>query len=280
MRILSLALLLLLIPSAQALDIDAYQVTYDIQPSLAVQETVSITFTEPLPSASENFIRLGDATHVLVQADGEALDLGTDSAGTDVKVTFTIPAGTEQLDIGFLTNTLIFSSGDIQQFFVNLEPPEDAVQVGVAVILPRGFVIHRDTYSPSNPVLGGDGERISLSWSLENTGFLPISVQFEPVVKTNDLLLPGLGVAAAAALVVIVLFFRRRTQQNFLLTFFEDERKVVVALMTERVAYQNTLERKFGFSRAKMTRIVQKLERKGLVRKEKAGRTNRLHWKG
>jgi len=107
-----------------------------------------------------------------------------------------------------------------------------------------------------------------------------ISVQYEPVVKVNDFLVPVLVVAAVAAVIFVFLYFRRKSRQAFLMTFFEDERKVILAMMTEKVCYQNILERKFGFSRAKMTRVVQKLERKGLLRKEKAGRTNRLFWKG
>jgi len=41
---------------------------------------------------------------------------------------------------------------------------------------------------------------------------------------------------------------------------------------------QSDLQKTFGFSRAKSTRIIMVLEQKGLVRKQKYGRTNKLHW--
>ena len=59
----------------------------------------------------------------------------------------------------------------------------------------------------------------------------------------------------------------------------EDERKVVEYLMGKKFSYQNKLEKKFGFSRAKMTRIVKKLKSKGLVTTKKFGRTNKIFWK-
>ena len=42
---------------------------------------------------------------------------------------------------------------------------------------------------------------------------------------------------------------------------------------------QNKIEKELHFSRAKMTRLVKKLEAKGLVEKERIGRTNRLFYR-
>jgi uncharacterized membrane protein len=47
-------------------------------------------------------------------------------------------------------------------------------------------------------------------------------------------------------------------------------------LLKEKIIMQNKLEKQLGFSRAKMTRVVKKLEAKGLIEKERVGRTNRL----
>jgi uncharacterized membrane protein len=61
--------------------------------------------------------------------------------------------------------------------------------------------------------------------------------------------------------------------------FFDDEKLVVKYLQKNNPAYQNKVGKEFKFSRAKMTRIVKKLEHRGLVKKERRGRTNRLEWK-
>ncbi len=61
--------------------------------------------------------------------------------------------------------------------------------------------------------------------------------------------------------------------------FSEDERRLLLILAKEKRIMQNKVGKELKFSRAKMTRLVKKLEAKGLVEKERVGRTNRLFYK-
>lgn len=266
--------------NVQALDIESYDVEYDILASGEVKETLEIVFATPLNQSIQNSLTLGDIADIGVLADGSPLEVEVTPVGNDVIVAFTTPAGTKKLIISFTAKSLVFQSGEVFQFFTELTTPE-VEKLRIKAILPRGFVVFRNIYFPSEAEIGADGERIFFSWTFQDSeGSVPISIQFESVVKSNQLLLPGVVVLAIVVVAGVFLYFRRKTKRAFLMTFFEDERKVILALQQEKVSYQNTLERRFEFSRAKMTRIVQKLQKKGLVKKEKAGRTNRLHWKG
>lgn len=275
----SMFFLILLAGSVSALDIADYQVVYDIQADGKVQEKVTILFKEG-SEESATFIKLLEGSDFIIQADGKDVGFTITPEGENIRVDFTIPQGTRELFLSFKTGRMVFGNGDVLQFFSNLQVPTGVEKLNVKTILPKGFVIFHDTFSPSNATRGTDGERIFLSWLMENPPQeIAFSVQYESVVKVDQFALPLVGIIAFVVIVVVFLYFRKKSSKAFLMTFFEDERKVILALMTEKVLYQNSLERKFGFSRAKMTRIMQKLERKGLIRRERAGRTNRIFWK-
>jgi uncharacterized membrane protein len=277
-----LILVLLLIPSgAEALDIESYDVDFDIQENIAVKETVTIFLSEMLNESKDQLLKLGDVSNVMVIADGSILETEVIKDGDDTEVSFTLPEGTETIIISFQANNIVFQSGGVFQFFVNLNAPGDAENVGIKVLLPKGYVLFRNIYTPGGASVGTDGERIFLEWDLENTGeSLPILIQFESVFDTNMFIPPAAAAVVVAAVVIVYFLYRKRSRRDFLLSFFEDERKVVLELMQEKIIYQNKIEKKYGFSRAKVTRIMQKLERKGLIKREKVGRTMRIQWKG
>jgi len=281
MRILIVVLIVLMsVGSASALEISDYSVDYDVQASGEILETLEIIFSSPLEESTMNSLTIGNARDVSVFADSQELEIEVSENGGGVTVVFETPAGTSTLLVKFTVSELVFQSGGVYQFFTELIPPE-VETLEMRITLPKGFVVFRDIYFPGGAEIGTDGERIYFYWTFQDvTEPVIVSVQFEPAVSVNTLLVPGILAGAVVVILIVFLYFRRKRSQDFLLTFFEDERKVILSLKGEKVCYQNTLEKKLGFSRAKMTRIVQKLERKSLLKKEKAGRTNRLKWKG
>ena len=60
----------------------------------------------------------------------------------------------------------------------------------------------------------------------------------------------------------------------------EDEQKAIRYIQSQKEALQKDLQREFGFSRSKATRIVKKLESKRIISKEEFGRTNKIYRKG
>lgn len=264
-----------------ALEIEEYGVTYDIDSNGGVKEKIIIIFKEPLNQTVQNSLNLGDVNGITVKADDSLLNINIENNANGVVVKFLTPTNTKKLEIEFNANNLVFQSGNVFQFFVDLNTPSGVEKIKIDALLPKGFIVYRDIYFPYGAEIGSDGERIMFHWEFDEwEGSIPISIQYEPVIKGDVFILPSIIVIAIALILIVYFYYRKKSRQGFLMTFFEDERKVIYMLMDEKVVYQNTLERKFSFSRAKMTRIIQKLERKGLVRKEKAGRTNRIFWLG
>ncbi|MBI4181792.1 MAG: hypothetical protein HY520_02390 [Candidatus Aenigmarchaeota archaeon] len=270
-----LVMLLALPALAQGLDISSYAAAYQIQPGGEVAEEVRIAFAAPLNESAANSLRVGEAEGIAVQADQAAIPFRLEEG----VLSFSTPAGTRELRISFRAAGLVFRGDGVQQFYVLLTPPEAGL-VQVDVVLPRGQVLSGTPFPPG-PERETDGERISLAWTFQgSTGPVPVSVQFAPAVDQDLLLLPAGLLAAFVAVGIVLVSYRRQVQRHFLLTFVEDERKVVQRLLREKVVYQNSLERQFGFSRAKATRMLQKLEKRGLVQRERVGRTNRINWTG
>jgi len=281
--ILSLiAVLLVLAIPAKAAEISRYEITFDIQPSGEVNEKIQIAFAQPVGESYFTYMFAGDISDLTISNGSNNLEYQMEKADEQYTVRFLVPSGTRELFISFVSKDLVFWKGNVMQFFTNFQPPAGLRNASILVKLPQGFSVYRDMISPENAVKITDGKEIWLSWSLENPGEnVPISVKIYNQYQNADFLLLSAIVAVFAA-GFVWLFFRNRkkSQHAFLRGFTEDERKVVEALRSRRTCYQNWLEKDLGFSKAKMTRITQRLEKKGLIEREKTGRTKRIEWKG
>ncbi len=207
-----------------------------------------------------------------------ALPMGT----KNVRVapgTFTINGSTiiisaknaDKIKISFDTDGIVFKNGNVYQMFTTFNFGNSSAEIDA--YLPSGYEIISTfpaaTYS-------SDGRNIIAKWRINGTS--DISMKYvKSSGETNAI--PLIVVAAIAASAAI--YYAISTSKKRLLGMLdEDERKVAELISSKRIIYQNKIERKLGLSRAKMTRIVKRLEKKGLVEKEKRGRTNKLVWKG
>ncbi|MBI2584014.1 MAG: hypothetical protein HYW25_05075 [Candidatus Aenigmarchaeota archaeon] len=175
----------------------------------------------------------------------------------------------------FSSEKFIFTSGDIKQFLADLSLEFSVKQMQIVVKLPVGYIT--DSHFPRGAEIISDGSRIILTWDFENPRSALISVRFR---KAEELSMFPILIGFIAVVVALlgIFYYRKRSYKEFLQGFSEDEAKVIEFVKKNKIAYQNNIEKEFHFSRAKMTRIVQKLAEKGIVEKKKKGRTNRLTW--
>jgi len=276
-----IAVLAFLMVPAKAAEISLYEITFDIQPSGEVRESMHVAFLQTVEESYFTYMVMGDISGLRITDGQEEIGYSIENVGAENRVRILVPSGTRELYISFSSKDLVFWNGDIMQFFTNFRPPAGLGRADITVILPQGFSVYRDMCSPAAPNKTTDGARISLSWQIENPGEdIPISVKmYNPYLSADFLLLPGIVAAFAAGFVWLFLRNRKNTEHAFLRGFTEDERKVVEVLRNRRTCYQNRLEKELGFSKAKMTRITQRLEKKGLIEREKTGRTKRIEWK-
>lgn len=275
----ALVLLLLLAvsaPAAAAL-FDRYEARFDVGPDGRVAETLRLG----LPNAS-----LEDALIPLAGVRAADLALGNGTAplkaeaGPGGGLRVLLPRNSTALVLSFTAADLVFARGEESVLTTVLRPPAGVGSVRIQVLLPEGLLVTRESLSPPGPVRGSDGRRITLDWSLPGSDSVAVVVPFGPPRGSSPpwALFGGMGAAAAA--VVAALHYRSRASAARFEGYTEDQQRAI-ALLREKVALdQDDLREALRFSKAKATRVVQALEAKGLLEKERAGKTNRLKWKG
>ena len=279
-QLLAFAMVLFFICStASALDISEHNITFVLMPDASVQEGISMRFAAPLNASSLNYAVLGDVSGLYVSADGNGLDYELEKKGSEYNVRFTAPQGTRTLAISFVAHDLVFAGSGMYSFSTSLRPPVTSV-MNIKACLPEGFAVYRDVIYPDGYETHSDGQRIYLSWALENPQNVMLSFKFYST--DNDYSL-AVGIIISIVFIAVVAYlvghYRKKMKHEFERGFSEDERKVLLILSQEKRIMQKKIEKELRFSRAKMTRLIKKLEAKGLVEKERVGRTNRLFYK-
>jgi uncharacterized membrane protein len=264
---------------ALALEITEYGINFSIMADASVVEKVYMTFASPLNASTLNYMVLGEISDLKISSNGVNIDYTLEKSGNEYNVKFTVPEGTDRLMISFTAKDLVFTNENIYSFFTSLKPPLSE-KVGITAFLPRGFAIYREVVYPEGYEILTDGERIYLKWEMQSPENIMLSFKF---YNTNsDYSLFMMAVMGAAFIVIVAYLvghYRKKMKCEFERGFSEDERKVLFILSREKRIMQNKIEKELQFSRAKMTRLVKKLEAKGLVEKERIGRTNRLFFK-
>jgi uncharacterized membrane protein len=265
--------------SASAYEISGYCITFDIMPDASVRENVSMVFSEPLNSSTLSYIVLGEVSDITVSDGLNAIDYTLEKTGSEYRVRFTVPEGTRRLEILFTAKDLVFARDNVYSFSTELNPPP-AKKLEVFSFLPEGFSVYRNVIYPEGYETLSDGRRIFLKWSLGNPDSVMLSFKFYSAhTDYSVLVLIVMGVALVAAVAYLSVHFSKKVKREFERGFSEDERKVLLILSREKTVMQKKVEKELGFSRAKMTRMMKRLEEKGLIEKERVGRTNRIFYK-
>lgn len=140
-------------------------------------------------------------------------------------------------------------------------------EVGLSVRLPRGAALEQAV--PTGE-LSTDGESVVVTWP-------PAPDRNVAVFYTEPSRVPWLPLIAFSLPVITVFvylavaFTRRRTIEQLL---SGDEQRVLDLVDGSRT--QQAIAEELGFSKSKMSKVVRKLEEKGLVGKEPHFKTNRL----
>lgn len=284
MRLWVLSLVLIVLAAAPAYAaIESGSVVFSIQRDFSVEETIHLVFDGAL-NGTLDYALNEQVASVAVSDSNSALryELIRSDSGYLLII---YPEGDTTLKISFVSKSLVFQNNDIQQFFTELSFAENVKKLDVKVVLPEGYGIYQNSYRPDGAEITSDGRNIELTWPFSNFNEPRIfSVKFEQLGKELNMWVL-FSIILLGALAFGYRHHRKKseesvqkTRQEFLTGFREDEKKVIEYMEKHKTAYQNKIEQEFKFSRAKMTRITQKLAGKGLLDKKKKGRTNRLTW--
>ena len=209
------------------------------------------------------------------------------------------------VEMSFDSYGLVRKSGDAELFSYSYGVKDPTANFALTILLPEGASLLSaedfDPFFPEGAVIGTEmGRRVSLEWDVlkpelgrtytfdsyfEFVGKLPDVV--EPVDDTGDgdgqdyglLFATGAGILAV---VMVLYYFRRRAGRGtgvkrVFSVLKGDERRVIdVILLKGDKCKQRDIVRATDFSKAKVSRIMTELEARGILSRERIGRTNRV----
>jgi len=266
---------LLMQPMVLAQEFHTYSIRGEIFDDTVLEE-VDITFSN-----------ISDLSYIV---DGSIEDLQVSSR--DGQVTYSIErgppsyvvtsdlSGKGHLGLAFRTDAPLLEEGDEMEAIFKLRFPLNVSYFSLRLILPENTLptSTRDTYSifptpTSTPIEEG---KYSIIWEREDIEegeemIFTVSFRHQKGSRIPYLLVAIMVLILAAGIIV----YHRKKEELFMRGLDRDERRVV-RLIKEGREDQKGIQMKLGISKVKMTRLVQKLEDKGILRKEKTGRRNKL----
>jgi uncharacterized membrane protein len=184
---------------------------------------------------------------------------------------------------------LIQKSSNISYFSFDIPIlwPTDKIFVNIG--LPSGSVVTEKVIipvSPSEVDIGSDGRRIITSWNFIEKApgdIIPIRIYYEsfsPAGKTDYLRYRWLIVIFLIMLASFIFIYKKFSKKSELVlsVLNEGERMVVDIIKKEgkNEVDQRKVVAQVGFSKAKVSRIVQSLVGRGIVDVERVGKRNKI----
>ncbi|MEM5874927.1 MAG: winged helix-turn-helix transcriptional regulator [Candidatus Aenigmatarchaeota archaeon] len=176
----------------------------------------------------------------------------------------------------------------IYSFSYSFNIPLIAEEISIAAVLPEKAIIANieNSIFPSNYFLATDpiGRRIVVGWKFDNNGkidFLTKIIVEVPLEERKTGLIQIISYFVFPIVIVIIIFYylkfiKKETIESVL---NENERKVVEILREKKKIVQKDLVQHLDLSKAKVSRIVKDMEKRGIIEVERRGRNNILKLK-
>jgi uncharacterized membrane protein len=303
--ILTFCLLVVFNSSAAIEDANIYSLNalYVIHQNNSVDETIDFTFSTAVNKSI--LYTIDNNISSLYVSDGEKeLNYTIIESPTKYLLNISPNESITKLSISYTSTNDIFQKESISFFYTDFNFNNPVNKMEIRISLPPGFSVYNEEYSPKDATIISDGENIALAWGETNViKSVSFSVRFHDAnvqiiinnsTNTSDINNTGTDIKkffplvfgfpafiiilAIAAILIAIKKLGKKANEGLLKGFMEDEQKAILYLQKNKETWQNKLRHEFKFSRAKTTRIIKKLEDKGLVKKEIYGKTNKLFW--
>jgi uncharacterized membrane protein len=246
-----------------------------------VVQTLQYTFDQPLEDYTLNYQVSQNVKDVKVTSAERELQFQANTSADQYVIVIKPDKPIQNLTISFTVDNILFHNGDVSHFFTELSfNPENIPKISAEVILPTGYGLYGNSFRPESGKVITDGQNIIVQWKdLPTDRPVFFSIKYQQLTHSQILLWVTLIILLCAFLVTFYFYHIHKTKEVFLLGFREDEKKVINYIKEKGKILQKDLQKEFGFSRAKSTRIIKRLEQEGLISKEEWGRTNKIQWK-
>lgn len=283
-------LLVLLVSGATATTIESESLVLDLEDSNA-EAAVEV---KDLTSTHFTYITSADVSDVEAYTGGERMDcttetltLGTEiQCDTDLRENFTV-------DINYTFEGLVSNGGTSKVFRYShpiYRPTED---FRLRVNLPPGAGLASQNSSepvinPADGTTGSDGRQIYVEWNEDPQigDTLSFSVEYQDYNEqgTDYLRIIGIVFLISLAATAGFLYWRRLNMENLEAVYSDlsDDERDIVELLRENDGemLQKDVVNSTEYSKAKISGVVSDLVEKGIIEKEKEGRSNKLRISG
>jgi len=275
-----LLLLLLFLPVIQAQGIESYDVELTLSPSGLVHQKIENTFSLGQDSDNVLFKTENEVQNIKVY-DNQGLEFQLTDQGILITKQFTANV-LDTINIEFDSKDFIKKSGKEFIFSYDFSIPFNSRQTKIKLTLPEGFVL-ADAASPISPKplsIDTDGRLISIIWNTDKLEESFIVVYKRGFTSKTESLLPIyllLALITALLTIIVTIKINRRKSRKFISgTLSDDENKITNLIKEDKDVTQKEISKLTGFSKSKMSKIVRRLDEKGVLKKKQFYKTNKF----
>ena len=285
--IIGALLILSMVHLAQAASLNSWAIEVALNDDGSADWQVILNYKEAV--TRDDYWVFGEVHGVSVTVDGAAVtcsitkpELGTSILCDKINGSLIV--------YSFRMSDAVGRRGDFRQFRYTFPLTQLTDRFALKISLPLGnALVDADKlagtgiapFEPAYGKQGSDGRRIFVTWELQNPKLgetIAAAVIYEPISGQAELPL----IFAAVAIVAIVagaltyLFYFRRQPEHLLPALMPAERSIMELVIKQHGIDQSDVVRSTGFSKAKVSRIVQTLVDRRLVEAVPKGRTREL----
>lgn len=254
-----------------------------LQPSGAAREKIDIAFTALQDASQVEYSLLNKPDNLVVYEGSNELSYEiTNNEFYDIVINKEVRKGqTYRLRLEFDIKGLVSQLDEKYVFSFRYDPSDKLSNLNLDVNLPRGFVLSdlESAVSPSGYNVRTDGKDIQLSWNLRDVSTeQSFIIIYERGIITNSGWITGLITASIAliAIIGVILFYRKEKKDVVSGVLSSDEKKIVSMIESNVEITQKQVVKDTGFSKAKVSKIIRRLEEMGIVEKMPHMTTNKL----
>jgi len=275
-----------LLPVASAQVMRQLNTTIDVQDDGVCNAEIIFKFTDEIKEI--NFPFTGEIEDLTVK-NGECIVKEDINKILQCKPPSPFMVGTIIITTKFSWNGLVDKRGNISFFFVDIPILWNTDEVSVIIKLPDKALLAEKVLLPISPSgyhIGSDGRRILTSWTFKNKrsgDVIPIRLYYEPISSKfipEDLVYILIFVLILIVIVGTLFIFRKVSKKSELVlsVLNEPERLLIDIIRKEKKKQvdQRRIVSLSGFSKAKVSRIIQSLKERGIVETERIGRRNKI----
>jgi uncharacterized membrane protein len=281
---------LLLIPTVSAQVMRQLNVSIDVKDDTTSNVAISFRFTEEIKDIIFPF--KGEIEDIKTQYGECFIDKKIEKA-LHCRPPSPFMIGEVTVITDFKAKGLTERNGNITLFSFDIPILWNTEMISMKVKLPDSvFIAEEDQVllpvSPSGAEKGIEGRSITASWFFRNKhigDIIPIRIYYEslPAKPIESSIYRWLFVFVVVFIIAIFFVYRAMSRKSeLILSVLNEAERIVVDLIT-KLGKEKVDQRKIvaqsGFSKAKVSRIIQSLESRGVVSVEKLGRKNRVSLK-